>query len=888
MFQFLGIVTFFAGLVYLATAVGKLFERFDVARSPAPIVLKRPDGPFTLHSAFPWRRRWQRRRVLWNQTRKTSSWEVFWELSPVTPDSHLWLPVSRRVHKIEISGPETMGAGLKDLVFSHEGQDVRADLAGRVLRRKGKKFIEIEFAEGLELTRIDIGFTEPINQDEMEAVLTVSTGDADFNLLQKADRGIKGQMWDSVFQALSSYEKYSKENPLVCYWLGQCHLSHQDWSSAEEYGLRLAALDRLGPGEEIYIRAKEAMGWVRSDGGIAKLKSEAADWDIPGHHGLATLLVHHHFVTGLSNCHREQCHIILEVRRRAAARKLRSVGFSWEGGRAFLLHTAVRIIRANGSSEFLPQDRFVQGNAEDDNLFITVDRREAGNWILPDLAVGDLVEYTYSLLRRDHNNEAGFFILENVTDVANPTLSGIVEITWPHDWELKFSTLNADEVVEYRREPDRKKGLARFEVRRQPVRTVSGNPYQSRTLNPVFACAKSGLSWSEAAKNLETGNFPPNFEEIELSGELSEVIAEAPDSTTALARGFYWVRDHIKYGSLRSGNNRLLDTDRAAAIDEARIGDCKDKTFLLALICRHLGIPFEQVLVSVRNGMVVEDLPADQFDHVILRAKVDGAWRYLDAAGSLDTFTNVPVGLQGLKGLVLGEGGRLIEIPVDTMAVNPLRITEQITLEDESWLVSDIELEMAGPFGRYFDEQWKYHSLTNPGENRALENALAMVLPGLTVLGFERLADTGHGDICHLRVQGRRARLTHLTDRRVAMCEIFIPSIPVKGYREQELGDEFTFSICQAVDWRMELDDRLAAEFGGYSRFEQRDFGFGRTVRGSFPGGNGMRMARQLEVSQRVIGGPSISSLPQFFEVVEDYCRVVLVFSGRSADEAIS
>jgi hypothetical protein len=666
---------------------------------------------------------------------------------------------------------------------------------------------------------------------------------------------------------------------MVCFWLGHLHLMHENWTEAEEYGLRLCALDRPDPGRDIYHKAITAKGWVTDDESLAELKAEAADWGVPGHHGLVALKVHHHFATGLSGCHREQCQFVLEVRRRAAARRLRSVGFFWDAGKTLLLHTAVRIIRANGDVEELPQDRFTTGNAPDDNLFIAVDRREAGNWILPDLAVGDLVEYTYSLLRRDQNNEAGFFLLENLTDVANPTLSGVIEVTWPHGWDLDFTTLNADEVLQERKEKDDERSHARFEVRRQPARMVSGTPYQFRTLNPVLACAKSGFSWNDVAKCLGYGNRPPNFEDIELPEELAKEIAGAPDPPTALAKGFYWVRDHIKYGSLRSTNDRVLDSDRAEAIDEARIGDCKDKTFLLALVCRHLEIPYEQMLVSARNGLVVEDLPADQFDHVILRAKVDGTWRYLDAAGDLNTFGNVPLGLQGLQGLVLGDGGQLIEIPFDEMDVNPLRITENISLAEDSWLTSEVELEMAGPFGRYFDEQWKYHSLTNSGDNRALENALAMVMPGLTVTSFERLADTGHGDICRLRVQGRRARLTSLNDRRVAMCGILVPSIPVTGYREQELGEEFTFSVCQTVEWRMDVQEELAATFKGFSQFQPRDFGFGKTVQMSYPDGNGLALERQLVVSQRFVGGQACDELPEFFETVEDYCQVVLVFS---------
>jgi hypothetical protein len=186
---------------------------------------------------------------------------------------------------------------------------------------------------------------------------------------------------------------------------------------------------------------------------------------------------------------------------------------------------------------------------------------------------------------------------------------------------------------------------------------------------------------------------------------------------------------------------------------------------------------------------------------------------------------------------------------------------------------------MAGLFGRHFDEKWKFQSLTNSRENQALESALAMVLPGLEVEKFERLAETGGGDVCRLRVKGRRARLTSLADRQVAMCQISVPSIPVRYYREKELGEEFTFSVCPSVSWTIRVVGDQETQFCGFSSYHAEDFGFGRAVQVPSPEDPERSIDRYLEVSRRSLKGESLDRLPSFFQKVEDFCRVVLVFS---------
>jgi hypothetical protein len=69
-----------------------------------------------------------------------------------------------------------------------------------------------------------------------------------------------------------------------------------------------------------------------------------------------------------------------------------------------------------------------------------------------------------------------------------------------------------------------------------------------------------------------------------------------------------------------------------SVVVERRFGDCKDKSLLLVTILRYLGVTAHPALVHTRLRHTIDSrLPSPiQFDHVIVRAELDGAVLWLD------------------------------------------------------------------------------------------------------------------------------------------------------------------------------------------------------------------------------------------------------------------
>lgn len=91
------------------------------------------------------------------------------------------------------------------------------------------------------------------------------------------------------------------------------------------------------------------------------------------------------------------------------------------------------------------------------------------------------------------------------------------------------------------------------------------------------------------------------------------------------------VQDDVRYIYVGlNGGNFIPAT--AEETWERRYGDCKGKTVLLMALLDEMGIENEAVLVNSSGGLSLQrGLPMPgQFDHVLVRAKVDGEWVWMD------------------------------------------------------------------------------------------------------------------------------------------------------------------------------------------------------------------------------------------------------------------
>jgi tetratricopeptide (TPR) repeat protein len=181
-------------------------------------------------------------------------------------------------------------------------------------------------------------------------------------------------------------------------------------------------------------------------------------------------------------------------------------------------------------------------------------------------------------------------------------------------------------------------------------------------------------SWRQVAEQLaplyvQAATLSP---QSPLHEEISRIRAATPDPGARVMAALALVQDQVRYVFLGMNDGALVPAD-ADLTWSRRFGDCKGKTALLLALLRELGVPAEPVAVNLLAGdRVKSGLPMiEAFDHVLVRATVEGKIYWLDGTHSGDRLLgelNLPPYYWGLP---LVPKGDLVQI-VPTALAQPL------------------------------------------------------------------------------------------------------------------------------------------------------------------------------------------------------------------------
>lgn len=180
-------------------------------------------------------------------------------------------------------------------------------------------------------------------------------------------------------------------------------------------------------------------------------------------------------------------------------------------------------------------------------------------------------------------------------------------------------------------------------------------------------------SWQEVSARIaplyeRAMQLPPDSAVQE---EIDRIRSEYDSTLERASAALRMVQDEVRYLFLSLDEGGLVPAS-AEQTWARRFGDCKGKTALLLAMLHGLGVEASPVLVSSAFGDALPDrLPTvGAFNHVIVRAKIDGKTYWLDGARSGDRAIErvvTPLFHWGLP--VQAEGEGLVEIrpaPLET------------------------------------------------------------------------------------------------------------------------------------------------------------------------------------------------------------------------------
>ena len=614
------------------------------------------------------------------------------------------------------------------------------------------------------------------------------------------------------------------------------------------------------------------------------LQQQAAGWPDGDHHGAIYLQINQQFWLGFDRWHLVKQRSLVEIRRRAAARMFRQLSFTVSPHNEFLLFTRMRIIHHDNTIRTVADEQLVFTDSPEHNPAIRTIESKDAVFLLPELHVGDIIELEYCLVHHNgllSDGRPDFYLRTNLTS-GFPTFAGEVTVIAPADWPITCIGINGAPTPEI--QPKQKDWQTYVcEVNRLLPEERRAPTLERIIRNPQICASWANRTWEDVGvRELHSVGADVALADP-LPRELVEIIAGGDSALEKLQSGFTWISSHLKYISLPSAKQRIATPGRAKHIIEQGAGDCHDKAYLLHLVCQKLGVQSEYLLVGKAEGHVIHELPGSQFDHILLRAELDGKWYYFDATDGITPGGQVPVILQGLDVLRLRPPYTLITLPEHDPSTNVLSIHEELECSREGLLIGRFRIEATGFAGRLLNDRWKSASMEAPVEDQAAQFVLKDHLPTAKAKQWEvrhsetelnRFVFTGE----HLR-----GRLAAVGRQRTGVIRWNAALVPMDALQDRRWGDPavlpppltMRFSVSFMGDGMRQIAvpapiPQFAGEFGSIS--EKRDFAQSSLV-----------IEREIIFKKRFVRGESTRQIPEFIGKIEDALHVAFILSNESA-----
>ncbi len=273
--------------------------------------------------------------------------------------------------------------------------------------------------------------------------------------------------------------------------------------------------------------------------------------------------------------------------------------------------------------------------------------------VLPDVRVGDVVDYEYSVGGSNPIFGKRYATRLNISRPF-PVDALHLRLLVPDKRAIQVRTSTGVSI-----EQSVKGGIRQYEVTRKAVAPVIEEAEQPLWYDPGLRVEISEYAdWAEVQKWAEE-----LFRQSDqLSPQIQQQLAKWRDAQLPpqqlVGEVLRWVQGEVRYFGIELGMNSHLPVHPNLTM-ERRFGDCKDKSLLLATMLNQLGVQAQPALASIKYQRAVgAALPSPAvFDHAIVKVMLDGKTWWLDATRPPQFGTLASIGAYDFgKVLVLGDG----------------------------------------------------------------------------------------------------------------------------------------------------------------------------------------------------------------------------------------
>ena len=318
-----------------------------------------------------------------------------------------------------------------------------------------------------------------------------------------------------------------------------------------------------------------------------------------------------------------------EVLTRQGLGAVGTISLEWSPPRETIQVHALRLVRNGQTIDVLADQTFETLRRESSLESAMLDGRLTATLQPRDLRVGDILELAFT-----HHNTGGVLAphLEAFDGLGSGQIMDHYRLraNWADDHPMQVMASQPWADVRPRRSGDG--WVYEIDARNLTPEQIPNDLPVRLTLFRTVQFTDF-QSWADASKLMaplyETGaTLEPDSP---LLAEIERIRAEHDTDAARAVAALRLVEDQVRYLALAMGEGNYVPMS-ADEVWRSRYGDCKGKTVLLLALLKGLNIEAEPVLVSTQWGDGLDaQLPLlAWFDHVIVRANVDGAPYWMD------------------------------------------------------------------------------------------------------------------------------------------------------------------------------------------------------------------------------------------------------------------
>ncbi len=257
------------------------------------------------------------------------------------------------------------------------------------------------------------------------------------------------------------------------------------------------------------------------------------------------------------------------------------------------------------------------------------------NLTIPDVRLGDIVEFWYTLTETQPADPDFFFPDFMFQDTSPVALSQMI-VRLPAGKELHYQALRMPEGAARPQRTDDGRGGALYRwalTDVPPLETEPAMPIQWEVVPTVRATVLA--DWSKIFDHLSAFYRSRIVVTEPVRQTTLEVVGDASDVHEKIARIYRFVQRKIRYISIKTDFGSGM-TGHAAEVTLANgYGDCTDKSILMAAMLQVIGVQAHPIFLQTWGGRRDQyDVPNLGGDHSINRLFVDGRELFLDATAS--------------------------------------------------------------------------------------------------------------------------------------------------------------------------------------------------------------------------------------------------------------